>query len=64
MVVGNILVATIAPARRTLDLEAQAVPGTDLVSANRGLLKAMLVITPTGLVLAILGILVVSAPLR
>src|SRR5262245_10015078 len=64
MVVSNILVASIAPARRTLDREAQAVPGTDLVSANRGLLKAMLVITPTGLLLAILGILATSAPIR
>jgi len=64
MVVGNILVATIAPARRTLDREAQTVPGTDLVSANRGLLNVMLVVTPMGLLLAILGILAVSAPIR
>src|SRR5262249_46360483 len=49
MVVSNILVATVAPARRTLDREAQAVPGTDLVSANTRLLKVMLVITPMGL---------------
>ena len=59
MVVSNVLVATVAPARRTLDREAQAVPGTDLVSANTRLLKVMLVITPTGLFLAILGILAV-----
>ena len=59
MVVSNIFVATVAPARRTLDREAETVPGTDLVSANRGLLKAMLVITPAGLLLAILGILAV-----
>jgi hypothetical protein len=59
MVVSNVLVATVAPARRTLDREAQAVPVTDRVSANTRLLKVMLVITPTGLFLAILGILAV-----
>jgi hypothetical protein len=59
MVIGNILVATVAPARRALDREAQAVPGTDLASANRGLLKVILVITPTGLLLVIIGILAV-----
>ena len=59
MIIGNFLVATVAPARRTLDREAQAVPGTDLASATRDLLKMMLVITPTGLLLVILGILAV-----
>jgi hypothetical protein len=57
MVISNIVVATVVPARRALDREAQAVPGADLVSANRGLLKVMRVITPTGLLLAIIGIL-------
>jgi len=59
MIIGNFLVATVTPARRTLNREAQAVPGTDLASATRDLLKVILVITPTGLLLVILGILAV-----
>src|SRR5262245_27358423 len=59
MVIGNIVVAAVAPARRTLDREAETVPGTDLTSANRRLLRAMLLITPSGLLLAIIGILAV-----
>lgn len=57
MVIANILVAAVAPAGRALDREARGVPGTDRASANRGLLKATLVITPAGLLLAIIGIL-------
>lgn len=57
MVISNIVIATVAPARRALDREAQAVPGTDLVSANRGLLRVMFVIMPAGFILAIIGIL-------
>jgi hypothetical protein len=59
MIIGNILVAAVAPARRALDREALAVLGTDLASANRGLLRLLLVITPIGLLLVILGILAV-----
>jgi hypothetical protein len=59
MIISNILVAAVAPARHALDREAQAVPGTDLASANRRLLKAMLVMTPIGLLLVFIGILAV-----
>ncbi len=58
MVVGNLIVAGIAPVRRTLANEARSVPGTDFVSANRGLLKAAAFITPAGLLLAVVGVLV------
>jgi hypothetical protein len=58
MIISNLLIAAVAPARRALDREAQTVPGTDLVSANRGLMRVALVITPAGLLLAVVGILV------
>jgi hypothetical protein len=58
MLISNLLVAAVAPARHALDREAQAVPGTDLVSANRGLMRVALVMTPAGLIVALVGILV------
>jgi len=58
MVISNVLIAMLGPARRALDREAQMVPETDFASANRRLLRLMLVIVPAGLLLAILGILV------
>src|SRR5262249_52849782 len=58
MVVGNLLVAAMPPARRTLDCEARAIPGTDLVAANRGLLKAAAFVTLVGLLVAAVGVMV------
>src|SRR2546422_735942 len=55
MVIGNIMVAAIRPARRVLDAEAATVPGTDLSSSNRSLLKVSLVLTPGALLVAGLG---------
>jgi len=40
MIVGNLLVAAVSPAKRILDAEAASVPDTDLSSANRGLFVA------------------------
>jgi hypothetical protein len=58
MLISNLLIAAVAPARHALDREAQAAPGTDLVSANRGLMRATLVMTPAGLLVAAVGVLV------
>lgn len=58
MVVGNLVIAGIPAVRRTLDNEARSVPGTDFVSANRGLLKAVAFITPAGLLIALVGVMV------
>ena len=58
MIVGNLLVAAVPPARRALDLEASTVPGTDFSSANKDLLKVAIFLTPAGLVVALLGALV------
>jgi hypothetical protein len=58
MLISNLLIAAVAPARHALDREAQAVPGTDLVSANRGLMRATFVMTPAGLLVAAVGVLV------
>ncbi len=55
MVIGNLIVAGIPAVRRTLDHEARSFPGTDFVSANRGLLKAVAFITPAGLLIAVVG---------
>ena len=58
MVVANLLVTAIPTARRALDNEARGVPGTDLVSANRGLLKAAAFMTPAGWLIAVVGVVV------
>jgi hypothetical protein len=55
MVIGNLLVASIGPARRALDAEAKTVPRTDLASSNRALLKMSLVLTPPALLVSFLG---------
>lgn len=59
MVVGNLVVAIVPPARRALDREAANVPGTDLVSSNRSVLKVAAFLTPAGLLIALIGFLVV-----
>jgi len=58
MVLGNLLVAAIPAVRRALDNEARGVPGTDFASANRGLMKAVAFITPAGLLIAVVGVVV------
>jgi hypothetical protein len=58
MIIGNLLVATIPPARRVLDAEAAPFAGTDRRSANRDLLRISLLMTPAGLLLAIVGALI------
>jgi hypothetical protein len=57
MILANQLVSIVRPARRALDLEAAAA-GTDRRSANRGLLKMSLFVTPVGLVVALVGLLI------
>jgi hypothetical protein len=59
MILGNLTVVVIPTAKQTLDDEAREVPGTDSVSANRGLLKVMAVMTPIGLLIAFLGVVLV-----
>jgi hypothetical protein len=56
-IIGNLIVTTIPPARRVLDGEAKTVRGTDFASANRSLLRVAAVLTPTGLAIAVIGIL-------
>ena len=58
MILANQLVSVVRPARRALDLEAATVPGTDRASANRGLLKMTLLVTPVGLMVALVGLLI------
>ena len=58
MILANLLVALVPPARRALDREAATVPGTDRASANRSLLKLSRYLTPAGLGLALAGVLV------
>jgi hypothetical protein len=58
MILANQLVSFVRPARRALDLEAAAAPGTDRASANRGLLKMTLLVTPVALTVALVGLLI------
>ena len=58
MILGNLLIAAIPAARRVLEGEAMTVPGTDLASANRKLRQAARFITPAGLLLALLGLVI------
>ena len=56
MVCRNLLAAALPEARRVLDDEARGVPGVDFVSANRGLLRATAIMTPIGLLIALVGL--------
>ncbi len=58
MILANFLVAIVPPARRALDREAAGVPGTDRAAANRRLLRMSCYLTPAGIAIALLGILV------
>jgi hypothetical protein len=54
MILGNLFVAAIPQARRVLDAEASGFPGTDRRSANRGLLRMSVVMTPPCLLIGLL----------
>jgi hypothetical protein len=58
MIIGNLLIAAIPPARRVLDAEAARSPGTDRRSANRVLLRISVRLTPAGLLLGVVGALI------
>jgi len=58
MVIANLLVSIVSPARRALDREASTVRGTDRASANRGLLELSCYVTPAGLAVAIAGLVI------
>ena len=55
MMLANVMVASVRPARRALDHEAAAVPGTDRASANRDLGRVSRILTPIGIVVALAG---------
>ena len=55
MIIGNLLVAAISPAKRVLDAEAASVPDTDLASANRVLRRYAIFMLPVGLGLGLIG---------
>jgi len=57
MMLANQFVSVVPPARRALDREAARVPGTDRASANRGLLKMSMLVTPVALAVALVGLL-------
>jgi hypothetical protein len=52
---ANSIVRLVRPARIALDAEAQTVPGTDLRSSQRKLLRASTLIVPIALGLGLLG---------
>lgn len=58
MILANLLVATVAPARRALDREAAAFPGTDRAAANRRLLRLSRYLTPAGVAVALAGVVI------
>jgi len=58
MILANLLVATVPPARRALDREAAAVPGTDRPAANRSLLRLSRYLTPAGVAIALTGVVI------
>jgi hypothetical protein len=58
MILANLLVATVPPARRALDREAAAIPGADRSTANRSLLMLSQYLTPIGIVVALTGVVI------
>ncbi len=58
MILANVLVSTVPSARRALDREAAGVPGTDRAAANRSLLKVSCYLTPAGVAIALVGVLI------
>jgi hypothetical protein len=55
MVVGNYLVRLVPPARRAMDAEARAFPGTEYSTAQRELKRITLYSAPFALLLSLLG---------
>lgn len=55
MVLGNFLIYLIPPARRAMDNEDKAFPGTKYATAQRTLGRIALVTLPIGLLLSFLG---------
>ena len=58
MVLANLLVAAVPPARRALDREAVSVPGTGRAAANRRLLRLSRYLTPAGVAIALAGVVI------
>ncbi len=58
MVLANLLVAAVPPARRALDRESASAPGTDRATANRSLLRLSRYLTPAGLAIALVGVII------
>jgi hypothetical protein len=58
MILANLFVSAIPPARRALDAEAAGFPGTDRRSANRDLSRMAAVLTPLGLLIGLIGALI------
>ena len=56
MMIANLLVHTVPAAQRALDREASTVLGTDLRSANRGLMRASAILFPSGMGASLLGL--------
>lgn len=57
LLLGNLLVWFIPPARRMLDYEASNVPGTSFVESQKQLLKIAYVVVPISYGLAFIGVL-------
>jgi hypothetical protein len=58
MIIANLLVSLVPPARRALDRETSSVRGTDRASANRGLLALSRHVAPAGLFIALVGLVI------
>jgi hypothetical protein len=58
MILANLLVATVAPARLALDREAAPFPGTDRPAANRSLLRLSRYLTLAGVAVALTGVVI------
>lgn len=58
MIIANLLVATVPPARRALDREAATVPGTNRTASNRSLMRLSRYLTPAGIVVALAGVVI------
>ncbi len=55
MIVGNVFVWLIPPARHALDAEAKSVPNTNFLSAQKQLLKIVYIVLPISIAATILG---------
>lgn len=56
MIIGNFITFMVPAARRALETEAATVYSGHFRSANRGLLKALAILTPAGIVVTLLGV--------